>query len=1271
MFLAILIITAAVISSLFRALTPWAKQYKGEVEQHLSLLLGGPVTINTMETGWYWFEPVIKLNQVSISDGDQKVVKLSKLLMGINLFSSFWHWQIQPGVLFIEDLHLRLHQTDDQWQIDGLDDKQNMTWDLASYQPILVWVLAQQKIIIKNLSLHIYMQDGNIIPLSGLNLSIVNHAGRYKIKGRGYLAQSVTTTIQLLANLTLNPYALHKASGHVFFSVQHLLPAQWQGFTSQSRFNLLGGKGNVELWADIAKGTLANVQSRLGFHKLAWFDKQTQKEQLVQAIKANLAWIPTKEGWQLAGDHIRLHLGGTRWPENNLMLRYQKDKQSYFVFIKNVLIESLLSTNVVWPESLNKVLAMKPHGQLHDTQVQINAQGFDYILTRFSALGWQADETKPGLENLSGAFFWKPKEGSLQLDGEKIVLKPKELPPITLLTLNAAIDWKELSDGIRINMERLVLNHPNLLLNAHGVLDKISDNSPGQLQMSAEFAVNEGQYWLNYLPSKYLKPKLEAWLKNDVKRIEKASGEIAVKGPLADFPFDRQPGEFTIKSHLTGVDLVFAHNWPLTKNIEGYLRVDKRNLEADIVHANLKGVIVDKGNLRVNDVGLDREVLLVHSKIEAKANKALAYILSSPLQKKLSALNMLKMQGLLDLDLQLEAPLYPENDNVLALGDINFKNIRVDVHHSMDDITLKKLNGSLQFDQEGVLDSNINTLLLNSPTKLIIQSVHNPYPYTQVKITGETSVERLNKKLNLPLLSLMQGSLWLESELRLTDDPNDLDHLRIRSSMLGLNIDLPPPFGKTAKTKTPLTVDVDFNPQKAVRLRFNYDNRLSSDLLFSGSKADFELQKGEIRLGSGDAQESKQRGVQVIGSLPYFDLQQWLAIQAKLPGVSGKSTLIDVINRVDIKLHETKFWKQKYNELIFKAVKLAGGKWSIQLNQATLAANLRYQPATNTLTGQFDKLRIEKTKAAAKPLDLGNSTLKPTDIPNLDLGISSFQYGDLDLGNVSLKTTSSTKRWQLDYCKINAASYQLTAKGEWQQKGKVNSTKLRADLHINDLAKSLQSWKISPAVEAQQGDIQFIGGWSGALLDFHLTKVTGQMAISFKNGRITNLSPETEEKLGLGKLLSILSLQTIPRRLKLDFSDLSKAGYSFDQFKGNFDVVNGVMTTKNSYIDGPVAYASMKGNLDIAKQLYDVDLKISPHITASLPVVATIAGGPIVGFATWVASRIINQGMQKISGYTYKVSGPWGQPMVEQTRIIRKRLTPPIMNNEIAMNYQG
>jgi len=284
-----------------------------------------------------------------------------------------------------------------------------------------------------------------------------------------------------------------------------------------------------------------------------------------------------------------------------------------------------------------------------------------------------------------------------------------------------------------------------------------------------------------------------------------------------------------------------------------------------------------------------------------------------------------------------------------------------------------------------------------------------------------------------------------------------------------------------------------------------------------------------------------------------------------------------------------------------------------------------------------------------------SNQLKPATIPNLNLRIDDFHYGNYNLGQITLKSHSLDNQWILDHGKLESPFYQMYLQGNWTQKDNKNNSKIQARLLISDLSNSLKRFKIEPVVEADKGEIEFKGGWADSILNFSQAKCLGQMDIQFRNGRITHLSQETEEKMGLGKLLSILSLQTIPRRLKLDFSDLSQKGYSFDIFKGHFKLKNAKMYTSESYIDGPVAYAGMSGSLDLKKHLYDLELKVSPHITASLPVVATIAGGPIAGIATWIASKIINKGMQKISAYTYKITGPWHQPVVQQVSITKRQ----------------
>lgn len=1249
--LAILIIAAAIISTLFRALTPWATQYKSEVEQHLSTLLGGPVTIKTMETSWYWFEPVIKLNQVQVFDGKKTSVKLNKLLVGINLFSSLWHWQIQPGVLFIEDLHLNIHQKEEGWKIDGFSSKEKMVFDEETLKPILSWISAQQKIILKNVSAQIKFKDGSLIPLKTLNLSIANRLGYYRVKGRAYLNELNPTRFEVLADLKLNPHSLGQISGRAYLATNQFFPEQWLKFLPQMRFQVSGGKGNIQLWTDLKNGRLTSAQATINFADLVFKDSNLKKNQFIKAFKANLALNFLKNGeWQLSGDHLGLNLNGIEWPENAFLVRHPKNTDDYFIYIKNILVQSLFSTAIAWPNSINKFLAIKPYGTLYDTQMQWKDKKITYFLTHFAKLGWLAYDKFWGVDNLSGVIHWEPSEGRFEVDSENTTINAKNQKPLQFTMINAALDWKELEQGLRVSLDRLVLSHPNLLLSAQGVADKFSKVMDGPVSLKVDFSAKDGQFWLPYIPEEYLKPKFNLWLKKDLKRIANATGELIINGNLSHFPFDKQSGDFSVKSYLSGVDLIFAPNWPITRNINAFLNINKRNLEANIENANLQGIKVDKANLVINDIGLDREILLVHTKASTDAQKASAYISASPLKEKLSILNLLKMRGPIDVDMQIEAPLYPENNQILALGDLTFNNIEVDVQHPIQNFELKQLNGTMQFDQSSVLDSNLTANFLDNPINLFIKSLRGSSQGTELRLKGPTNVSVLKEKFKLPLFDLMRGSVWLEGLLVLPNEPSALDHFHIQTSLRGLSIDLPSPLGKSRETIAPLSVDIDFKSQKAVRLKVNYNKKLHANMLLARNRASLELKKGQIVLGNPSTFEKEKPGLQVRGSLSNFELEQWKRIQKKLKGLSEEEQLPQVLNEIDLKLNSAKLYNQIYSNLAIKASKLQRGEWAIQINQEKIAGNLHYQPENNTISGTFEKLHFEKKNYQTL---FSSSKLQPSDLPNLDLTIASLQLDNLDLGEVTLKTTVMKNLLQLNLCRIKSPFYELKAKGDWLKNGKDNDTRLQADLHLINLAKNLANWQVSPVVEAARGDIQFNGGWSGPIYDFSVAKLKGQMGIALMDGRITNLSPETEEKLGLGKLLSILSLQTIPRRLKLDFSDLSESGYSFDEFRGDFVMRNGILKTENSYIEGPVAYASMKGKLDIAKQYYDLDLKVNPHITASLPVVATIAGGPIAGIATWVASKIINQGMQKISGYTYKISGPWRQPVVQQVKILR------------------
>lgn len=326
----------------------------------------------------------------------------------------------------------------------------------------------------------------------------------------------------------------------------------------------------------------------------------------------------------------------------------------------------------------------------------------------------------------------------------------------------------------------------------------------------------------------------------------------------------------------------------------------------------------------------------------------------------------------------------------------------------------------------------------------------------------------------------------------------------------------------------------------------------------------------------------------------------------------------------------------------------------LKTEQPHFSGNFTY----NTLTQQIN-VKLSKLWLDSHLFKSHNGQQSPPwavgDLPNFHMEVDDFRWDTLTLGNLLVDAKKLKNKWQLEQLSIQAPYYGLVMEGDVLQTEKSHfKTSFSGEMKIYHLAKTLEMWGITPVANCKDVDIHFNGRWGVALNQIALKTLDGNVDVLLKKGNITHLDPQTEQKIGLGKLLSILSLQTLPRRLQLDFSDLASQGFTYDVFKGHFDLHNGMLKTIDSIMDGPVANIKISGDLNVLDRWYDLELKVYPYITASLPVVATIAGGPLAGVATWAANHLINQGMQQISGYTYQITGPWQQPVVQQVNLERK-----------------
>jgi uncharacterized protein YhdP len=172
--------------------------------------------------------------------------------------------------------------------------------------------------------------------------------------------------------------------------------------------------------------------------------------------------------------------------------------------------------------------------------------------------------------------------------------------------------------------------------------------------------------------------------------------------------------------------------------------------------------------------------------------------------------------------------------------------------------------------------------------------------------------------------------------------------------------------------------------------------------------------------------------------------------------------------------------------------------------------------------------------------------------------------------------------------------------------------------------------------------------WSGGPDAFDYPTLSGKFRLDAGAGQFTKLDP------GVGKLLGVLSLQSLQRRLAFDFRDLFGEGFAFDQVTGDVRIENGVMKSDNMRIVGPAARVSISGETDIAKETEKLRVRVQPTLSAGVSVGAAVLllANPIVGAAvgagSLLAQKVLQDPIEQMFSYEYLVTGSWSDPVVER-----------------------
>jgi uncharacterized protein YhdP len=228
---------------------------------------------------------------------------------------------------------------------------------------------------------------------------------------------------------------------------------------------------------------------------------------------------------------------------------------------------------------------------------------------------------------------------------------------------------------------------------------------------------------------------------------------------------------------------------------------------------------------------------------------------------------------------------------------------------------------------------------------------------------------------------------------------------------------------------------------------------------------------------------------------------------------------------------------------------------------------------------------------------------------------------------------------------VNAPTFTVSATGEWRAKD-AGVSRIKGTLATTDVQGTLQELGYADVIQAKSGKMEFDLTWLGPPTAAALAQTVGHVQLSMEKGQVIGVKP------GAGRVLGLASIAALPRRLALDFSDLTDKGLAFDSVHGDFDLRDGNAYTENVLLKGPAAEIGLIGRVGLKNKDYDQTAVVTGSVgnSLSIPVASALVGGPVVGAAVLLFTQVFKQPLKGLARGYYRITGSWDNPTVERIK---------------------
>ena len=824
---------------------------------------------------------------------------------------------------------------------------------------------------------------------------------------------------------------------------------------------------------------------------------------------------------------------------------------------------------------------------------------------------------------------------------------------------------------------------------------------PGILDLQGSLSRGDGSRVHRYLPL-VLDEEVRHYVRDAVIGGQVSDVKFKVRGPVWHLPFaDAAQGDFQVSAKVRNGHLVYvpkalqppgAAPWPALTELSGDLLFSRASLEVKVASgkvAGLPGLQLLKGEARIADLE-HQPVVAVAVEVRGALSDALGFVNTSPLGAMTAhALADATASGAADYRFRLRLPI-DDIDQSTVEGTVTLAGN--DLKFLAQAPLLGQVKGVVNVTDQGFSVAGAQARLLGSEVKIDggtrpLAPVAGGKTGVAFRAQGTVTAEGLRQATELGLASRLaahlSGSTAYSATLQFRQGV-PVPEVMVSSSLQGMALNLPAPLAKTAETALPVRFEnqlvpgsMDAGQTLQDQLSLSIGRVAAISYLRDLGGGDARVVRGSIGVGleAGETTPAPPTGVGAHVNLAALDLDAWesLLVQATgasvvPPAASAPAGLADAMdylpNVMAIRTKQLKVQGRSLNNVVVGASR-DGLNWRANIDAAELDGYLEFRQPGAQGAGRV-YARLSRLSLAASEAREVESMLdeQPASIPALDIVVEDLELLGRKLGRVEIEAVNrggaqaggGVREWRLNKFNVTLPEAVLTATGNWAalpagpRAARPLNERRRASmdfrLDIADSGELLKRFGMNGVIRRGKGRLEGQVAWMGSPLSLDYPSLNGEFHVDVASGQFMKADP------GIAKLLGVLSLQSLPRRLTLDFRDVFSQGFAFDFVRGDVTIRRGVAHTNNLQMSGVNAAVLMEGHASLADETQSLRVVVVPEINAGTASLIATAINPVVGLGSFLAQMFLRRPLMEAATQEFQIDGSWYDPII--TKVDRK-----------------